>query len=80
MPGSRVAAQKSVWGYVRFLRLFVPRALWETSLPEAGVILQGQENHLAEELSLLDGAPGSTWLSGNCPVRTDLHTHTELNL
>ena len=57
--------------------MLVPRELQETSLPEAGVVLQAQENHLAQEPSLLDGAPGSAWLSGKCSVRADLHSHAE---
>lgn len=64
-------------GYLRFLHLLAPRELWETSLPEAGVVLQAQEYHVAQGSSLLDGAPGSTRLSGNCSARTDLHSHTE---
>lgn len=56
----------------------MPGKLWETSLPGAGGVLQAQGNHLGQELGLLDGAPDSAWLSGNCSVHTKLHSRTEI--
>lgn len=50
--------------------MLVPRKLQEWTS-------QAQEKHLTQESSLLDGAPGITWLSGNCCVCVDLHSHTE---
>lgn len=78
IPGvPRVVARKSVWGNLRVLHLLVPRELHETSLPGAGGVLQAQESHLAQELSLLDGAPGIMLLSGNCSVCADVHSCIE---